>query len=62
MNSAMSTVRRSKHKPVEKPRGWTPQPLELPVGPAVPGRESEDDDRGRSEDLPGSHVIVIDLA
>ena len=59
----MSGVRYDPHH--ESPR-WEPQPLYLPVDEARydhpenrrgPGDPDESDDR----DIPGSHVIVIDL-
>jgi hypothetical protein len=54
-------------------RPWEPEPLHLPVDrPGAPRpRPSTDldlvdpddpDDAGGAEDLPGTHVVVIDLA
>jgi hypothetical protein len=49
----------------ERPR-WTPEPLHLPVErPRDPREKIEPtpaQDRSTDDDLPGSHVIVIDLA
>lgn len=49
-------------KPVRRRESWQPEPLELPIGRPSERRESGDDDRGELGDLPGSHVVVIDLA
>lgn len=49
---------------------WEPEPLYLPVDEPGHGRYrrrhinqyDEPDEDGRDDDVPGSHVIVIDLA
>lgn len=46
-----------------RPGEWEPEPLVLPI--EEPNRSTNDAphrDESRDEDLPGSHVIVIDLA
>ena len=59
----MSEVERSsERKPVRRRPRWEPDPLELPIGPPTGHRTPRDSDRGTSDDLPGSHVVVIDLA
>ena len=44
---------------------WEPEPLELPIREPERRRRRQPerrDDRDSADDLPGSHVIVIDLA
>jgi hypothetical protein len=44
-------------------RPWCPEPLQLPVEkPNNQSHEGSDRDSSTEEDLPGSHVVVIELA
>lgn len=58
----MITFAMGVRQPDEK-KHWEPQPLELPLRePQRRRRHERRDDRDSADDLPGSHVIVIDLA
>ena len=41
---------------------WEPEPLELPLEPPRQRRDRGDDDHDDTGDVPGSHVVVIDIA
>ena len=49
-------------KPFWDRDSWEPEPLELPIEPPDIQRDRPETEGDESEDLPGSHVIVIDMA
>jgi len=56
-------VRGSRYPKEDDQQGWCPEPLQLPIEkPNDRSHEGSDRDGSTEEDLPGSHVVVIELA
>jgi hypothetical protein len=62
----MGSLFASPHREPVSPRRWEPEPLQIPLERPDESSQWQRDRQGerdeRDRDLPGSHVVVIDLA